>query len=225
MRLASVAAGYLALACFPFVTPPFAQPAPQDLLALARQIELDDSEDEVLQEFSTAPWLQVESPRALPDGMSRLILAVPADDDCLPRGAALVCPSIRVILVMDPTRGARVSRIEAFTPLDGQQNVIEVFRGASTGLGPPLQTESWADQIRGMPRHVWRQRWRPDASAGTFMEVVVTADHAPGDSFGLANPGVPALGLGFVLTDPSIEDATMAARRRLICRPGAADCG
>lgn len=220
MRLACLALGCLAL-----IAPAHAQPAPQDLLGLARQVDLDDSEDEVMQELSTASWLQVESPRALPDGMSRLILAVPADDDCLPRGAALVCPSIRIILVMDPTRGARVSRVEAFTPLDGQQNVIEVFRNASTGLGPPLQTESWADQIRGMPRHVWRQRWRPDASAGTFMEVVVTADPAPGDSFGLANPAVPALGLGFVLADPAIEDATMAARRRVTCRPGAADCG
>lgn len=202
-----------------------AQRDPGELLNLARQIDLDDSEDEVLRVLATAPWLSVEPARALPNGVSRLILAVPVDDDCLPRGEALVCPSIRVVMVMDPSRGARVSRIEAFAPLDGRQNVIEVFRNASAGLGPPLQTESWGDQIRGMPRHVWRQRWRPDAGVGTFMEVLVTAEPEAGSSFGLANPAVPALGLGFVLTDPAIEDSTMAARRRLLCRPGSADCG
>ncbi len=215
----------LALLALGLCGPAIAQPGPEDLLALARQVELDDSEEEVLAELTSAPWLTVETPRALPDGVSRLILAVPTDDDCMPRGAALVCPSIRVVLVLDPSRGARVSRIEAFTPLPGDQSVIEVFRNAADGLGPPLQTESWGDQIRGMPRHVWRQRWRPDASAGTFMEVMVTAEHEPTGSFGLANPGVPALGLGFVLTDPAIEDSTLSARRRLICRPGAPDCG
>lgn len=215
----------LALAALATAIPATAQPGPEELLGLARQIELDDSEEEVLHTFAAAPWLTVEASRALPNGVSRLILAVPTDDDCMPRGEALVCPSIRVVLVMDPSRGPRVSRIEAFAPLDGKQNVIEVFRDASAGLGPPLQTESWGDQIRGMPRHVWRQRWRPDASAGTFMEVMVTAEPEVGNSFGLANPGVPALGLGFVLTDPAIEDSTMTARRRLICRPGSPDCG
>jgi hypothetical protein len=207
------------------LVPALAQPAPHDLLGIARQIDLDDSEEEVLRELGSVESLTIEPPRALPNGVSRLILAVPTDDACMPSGAPLVCPAIRVVLVMDPSRGARVSRIEAFVPLPGSQNVIEVFRNASNGLGPPLQTESWAEQIRGMPRHVWRQRWRPDASAGSFMEVVVTADPEPGNSFGLANPAVPARGIGFVLSDPAIEDSTMAARRRVICRPGSADCG
>lgn len=225
MRLSFLA--LLSLFCIGALTgsPAQTQPAPHDLLALARQIDLDDSEEEVLRQLGSVDWLTIEQPRALPNGVSRLILAVPTDDACMPSGAALVCPAIRVILVMDPSRGARVSRIEAFTPLPGNQNVIEVFRTASDGLGPPLQTESWAEQIRGMPRHVWRQRWRPDASAGSFMEVVVTAESEPSNSFGLANPAVPALGLGFVLSDPAIEDSTMAARRRLLCRPGSADCG
>jgi hypothetical protein len=220
MRLAIIAFAALA-----FALPAAAQPGPRDLLDIARHIDLDDSEDSVLSHLGSVQWLTIEPPRALPNGLSRLILAVPTDDDCMPRGEALVCPSIRVVLMMDPTRGARVSRVEAFTPLDGRQNVLEVFRGAAEGLGPPVQTESWADQIRGMPRHVWRQRWRPDASVGTFMEVMVTADPEPNDSFGLANPSVPALGLGFVVTDPAIEDSTMSARRRLLCRPGSPDCG
>jgi len=207
------------------LSPVMAQPGPHDLLGIARQIELDASEEEVMSRLRSADWLDIEAPRALPNGVSRLILAVPTDDSCMPRGAPLVCPSIRVVLMMDPSRGARVSRIEAFTPLQGEQSVIHVFRQVSDGLGPPLQTESWADQIRGMPRHVWRQRWRPEADAGSFMEVMVTAAPAPGDSFGLANPAVPALGIGFVLTDPTIEDSVMTARRRLICRPGLPDCG
>ena len=223
MRLTALAT--TALALWAIVPPASAQPGPQELLGLARQIELDDSENEVLERLASASWLTVEPSRALLNGFSQLILAVPSDDDCMPRGEALVCPSIRVVLVTDPTRGPRVSRIEAFAALRGNQNVVEVFRDASAGLGPPLQTESWGDQIRGMPRQIWRQRWRPDASIGTFMEVMVTADPEPGNSFGLANPAVPALGLGFVLTDPAIEDATMYARRRLICRPGAQDCG
>lgn len=220
MRLAIIALSILVLA-----TPAAAQPGPERLLDLARQIELDGSELEVLEMLNGASWLTVEAPRALPNGVSRLILAVPADDDCLPRGKALVCPSIRVVLVLDPTRGPRASRIEAFALLDGRQNVIEVFRDASAGLGPPLQSESWTEQIRGMPRHVWRQRWRPDAGAGTFMEVMVTAEPEAGNISGLADPGVPALGFGFVLTDPAIEDSSTMARHRLICRPGAPDCG
>jgi len=219
MRLSALVIVTLSL-----LSPAMAQHGPHDLLGIARQIELDASEEEVMAGLRSADWLTIEAPRALPNGVSRLILAIPTDDNCMPRGATLVCPSIRVILVMDPSRGARVSRIEAFTPLDGEQSVIQVFRNVSDGLGPPLQTESWADQIRGMPRHVWRQRWRPDASAGSFMEVMVTAASAPGDSFGLANPAVPALGIGFVLTDPILEDSIMAARRRMICRPDSPDC-
>lgn len=136
----------------------------------------------------------------------------------------MICPAIRVVLVNDPVRGPRVSRIEAFDQLSGVQSVAELFRNAVVGLGPPLQTESWGDQIRGLPRSVWRQRWRPDARENTYLEVVVTSEQTPGELPGLANPGNPAVGIGFVLVDPTIEDATLMARRRLICPSGDPAC-
>lgn len=195
------------------------------LFEVARSIDLDDSEGDVLEAFSAAPWLSVNEPQALPNGLSRVIVAIPEDDDCLPRGESFVCPAIRVVLVNDPTRGPRVSRIEAFDRLPGAQSVALLFRNAALGLGPPLQTESWSDQIRGLPRSIWRQRWRPDARENTYLDVVVTSEQAEDDLPGLASPASPAVGVGFILVDPVIEDSTLMARRRLICPPGRADCG
>ena len=194
------------------------------VLDVARGIELDSSASEVMELLTALPWLSIEDPRDLPNGVSQLILAVPEDDDCMPRGAALVCSSIRVVLMNDPQRGPRVSRVEAFERLDSTQSVVDVFRNAARGLGPSLQTESWGDQIRGLPRSVWRQRWRPDASEGTFMEVIVTAEQQPEQTLGLPDPSSPAAGVGFVMVDPQLEDSTMMARRRLICRPGQPGC-
>jgi len=195
------------------------------VLDIARDIELDSSLTEVMDQLTAVPWLTIEEPRALPNGVSQLIVAVPDDEDCMPRGAAMVCSSIRVVFMNDPQRGPRVSRVEAFETLDSTQSVTEVFRTAARGLGPSLQTESWGDQIRGLPRSVWRQRWRPDASEGTFMEVIVTAVQLPEQALGLPDPSSPAAGVGFVLVDPQLEDSTMMARRRALCRPGSANCG
>jgi len=211
-------------------TPPPAKGATESalpglrLFGIARNIDLDDSESQVLEVLSAAPWLAVDGPQPLPNGVSRVIVAVPEDDDCLPRAASLVCPAIRIVLANDPTRGPRVSRVEAFDRPDGTGSVAQLFRNAALGLGPPLQTESWGDEIRGQPRNVWRQRWRPDARENTFLEVVVTAEQAEGEAPGLASPASPAVGVGFVLVDPAIEDSTLMARRRLICPSGRADC-
>lgn len=212
-------------------TPPHATKGPASalpalrLFEIARSIELDDSEGQVLEVLGAAPWLSVDEPQSLPNGVSRVVVAIPEDDDCLPRGASLACPTIRVVLVNDPMRGPRVSRIEAFDLLPGGPSVAQIFRNAALGLGAPLQTESWSDQIRGLPRSIWRQRWRPDARENTYLEVVVTSDQAEDDAPGLASPASPAVGVGFVLVDPAIEDSTLMARRRLICPPGRADCG
>lgn len=194
------------------------------VLDLARTIELDSSISEVMEQLTAADWLIIEEPRPLPNGVSQLIVAVPDSEDCMPRGAAMVCSSIRVVLINDPQRGPRVSRIEAFETLEGRLNVSEVFQNAARGLGPSLQTESWGDQIRGLPRSVWRQRWRPEASEGTVMEVIVTAVQLPDQALGLPDPNSPAAGVGFVLVDPQLEDSTMMARRRTICRPGTPGC-
>ncbi|UPY37052.1 hypothetical protein [Sediminicoccus sp. KRV36] len=194
------------------------------VLDVARAIELDSSAAEVMDHLTAVPWLSIEEPRPLPNGVSQLIVAVPEDEDCMPRGAAMVCSSIRVVLMNDPQRGMRVSRVEAFETLDSTRTVSEVFSNAARGLGPPLQTESWGDQIRGLPRSVWRQRWRPDASEGTFMEVIVTAVQPPELALGLPDPSSPAAGVGFVLVDPQLEDSTMMARRRSICQPGVPGC-
>ena len=194
------------------------------LLDVARGIELDSSAGEVMELLTAVPWLAIEEPRALPNGVSQLIVAVPDDEDCMPRGAAMVCSAIRVVLMNDPQRGLRVSRVEAFEGLDSTQSVAEVFRNAARGLGPSLQTETWGDQIRGLPRSVWRQRWRPDASEGTYMEVIVTAEQQPEQTLGLPDPSSAAAGVGLVMVDPQLEDSTMMARRRLICRPGQPGC-
>ena len=193
------------------------------ILDIAGQIELDAPLGEVETVLTrSTPALEVNRFETL--GLEVMLLAVPAEDDCLPRGAPLICASIRVRLVNDPARGLRVSRVEAFQAMSGPWAVVDMFRHAGRGLGPSLQTESWAEQIRGMPRAVWRQRWRPEIRESTLFEVIVTAEQPAEADAMMPDPRSPAAGVGFVLLDPAIEDATMMARRRTICREGDAGC-
>jgi len=187
------------------------------LLDIAAQIELDAPLVEVETVLTRSmPSLEVNRFETL--GLEVMLLAVPKEDDCLPRGAPLICSSLRVRLVNDPARGLRVSRVEAFQAMSGPWTVAEMFRHAGRGLGPSLQTESWAEQIRGMPRAVWRQRWRPEIRESTLFEVIVTAEQLAEADAMMPDPRSPAAGVGFVLLDPVIEDSTMMARRRTVCR-------
>lgn len=208
-------------------TPPQAAPGPDQprftILEVAAEIELDAPLGEVETLLTRSmPALEVNRFETL--GLEVMLLAVPMNDDCLPRGAPLICSSVRVRLVNDPARGLRVSRVEAFEAMPGPWTVVEMFQHAGRGLGPSLQTESWGEQIRGMSRAVWRQRWRPEIRESTLFEVIVTAEQPPGADAMMPDPRSPAAGVGFILLDPAIEDATMMARRRTSCRAGDAVC-
>lgn len=197
-----------------------AQPAPMPRLAVleaAGEVALDMSQAEV-ERALRAGNMTVEIITDLPpDGLTRMILALPADDDCLPRGAHFTCPNIRVTLLNDPQRGHRVMRVEAFQPLDGTVSVADVFRQAGVALGPPLQTMMAPEPVRGGSVTVWRQRWRDGIGDGPLTEVLATQDAVEGAAF--ANPMQPATGVGYLRVDLDIESSFMSVRRRLQGRP------
>jgi hypothetical protein len=201
-------------------TPP-ADAAPVDgfptlrVLSVARQVELDMSAAEAI-EVLLDGGLVIDQQRDLPpDGLSRLILAVPDDDDCMPRGAQLVCPSIRVFLINDPQRGHRVTRVEAYQRVDTRLTVTQVFEQAATAMGPALQTEMWPEQVRGGSVVVWRQRWREDLADGPSTEVIATQEPPDRPVFGMADPNARATGVGVVIANIDVEGSFASVRRRL----------
>jgi len=189
------------------------------ILTIARSVELDMSSEEVVA-ILAAGGLAIDQQRDLPpDGLTRVILAVPEDDDCMPRGAQLVCPAIRVFLVNDPQRGFRASRIEAYQPIAVAISVAQVFEKVAAAMGPALQTDMWPEQVRGGSVVVWRQRWREDLSAGVSTEVVATQDPPDRLVLGIADPNARATGIGVVVADLDLEGAFASVRRRLQLRP------
>jgi hypothetical protein len=185
------------------------------VLAAARQVELDMSAGEVVDVLVSQGFgidMAVDLP---PDGLVRMLLAVPEDTDCIPRGAPFVCPAIRVFLLNDPQRGHRVTRIESFQPLESGLSVAGVFERVAASLGPPLQTEMWPEQIRGGAVVVWRQRWREELTEGPLTEVVVTQEAPSRPGLGLSDPNAPAIGVGVIQADTEAEGAFAAVRRRL----------
>jgi hypothetical protein len=185
------------------------------VLSAARQLELDMSAGEVVDALVSQGFgidMAVDLP---PDGLVRMLLAVPEDTDCIPRGAPFVCPAIRVFLLNDPQRGHRVTRVESFQPLESGMSVAGVFERVAASLGPPLQTEMWPEQIRGGAVIVWRQRWREELTEGPLTEVVVTQEAPSRPGLGLSDPNAPAIGVGFIMADTEVEGAFAAVRRRL----------
>lgn len=189
------------------------------VLAVARQVELDMSAAEAVSVLVDG-GLVIDQQRDLPpDGLSRLILAVPDDDDCMPRGAQLVCPSVRVFLINDPQRGHRVTRVEAYQRVDTRLTVAQVFEQAAAAMGPALQTEMWPEQVRGGSVVVWRQRWREDLADGPSTEVIATQDPPDRPVFGMADPNSRATGIGVVIANVDVEGSFASVRRRLRIPP------
>lgn len=185
------------------------------LLGVARQLELDMSSEEVVTTLIEA-GLTIDQQRDLPpDGLSRMVLAVPDDDDCMPRGAQLVCPSIRVFLLNDPQRGYRATRIEAYQRVDTPVTVSQVFEQAAAAMGPALQTEMWPEQVRGGSVVVWRQRWREDLADGPSTEIIATQETPERSVLGIADPNSRATGIGVVIANADLEGAFASVRRRI----------
>jgi hypothetical protein len=207
---------------------PLAQAEPSQpgfaTMEIAARIMLDASLDEV-EDLLAGSMGALEVNRFDIMGLEVVLVAVPVDDDCLPRGAPLACSSIRVRLVVnDPARGLRVSRVEAFEAIAGPWTVAEMFSHAERRLGPSLEPESWAEQIRGIPRAVWQQRWRPTIRESTAFEVIVTTGQPPDADATPPHSGHPAVGVGFVLRDPAIEDASIRASCRIIQNENGVPC-
>lgn len=187
-----------------------------ELLAAAREIDLDMSRLEVVELLRGAGFsieLEADLP---PDGLTRMLLAVPAEDDCLPRGAPFVCPNIRVNFLNDPQRGLRVVRIEAFQTIEGGATVAEVFAHVGAAMGPPLQTQSWPEMVRGGAVSVWRQRWQEGVGQGPLLEILATQERTGSAPLGISNPNERAVGVGYVRADPDVEGAFASVRRRLL---------
>lgn len=185
------------------------------VLAAARAIELDMSSADALMVLRAANFSIEQEVDLPPDGLNRLIMAVPEDDQCMPRGARFVCPSIRVVLQNDPQRGPRVVRVEAFQTLAEGYSAAEMFAFAIAAVGPPLQTEMASEQVRGGLVAVWRQRWRDGLTDGALTEMFVTQDGPFGPLLGLPDPHAPATGVGTLRADEQAEDALTAVRRRM----------
>lgn len=191
------------------------------VLGAAQAVELDMSAAEARETLRRSDFsIEFESDLP-PDGLNRLIVAVPADDDCIPRGAPLVCPAIRVVLLNDPQRGHRVVRVEAFQKLEPGASVAQVFDLVAASMGPPLQTEMVPEQVRGGAVVVWRQRWRDGLADGPLTEILVTQEPPARPGLGLADPREPATGVGYVVADTEAESAFAAVRRRLRAGAGA----
>jgi hypothetical protein len=189
------------------------------VLGMARQVEIDMSGAEALGLLLDG-GLVIDQQRDLtPDGLGGLILAVPDDDDCMPRGAPLVCPSVRVFLVNDPQRGPRVTRVEAFQRMETALTVAQVFEQAAAAMGPALQTEMWPEPIRGGSVIVWRQRWREDVAQGPVTEVLATQDPPDRAVFGMADPNARATGVGVVIANGDVEGSFAVVRRRVTLGP------
>ena len=198
---------------------PLAGPRALPVLAVAREVELDMSADEAREVLRGAGFAIEQEVDLPPDGLNRVMLAVPEDDDCIPRGAPFVCPGIRVVLLNDPQRGHRVMRVEGFETVAPGPSVTAMFESVTAALGPPLQTEMWPEQVRGGAVVVWRQRWREGVAEGPVTEIFVTQEAPSRAGFGLADPREPATGIGYVAVDTEMEGAFASVRRRL--RPGA----
>lgn len=187
------------------------------VLEAAGEIMLDMSQAEVLDTLRRGRMLADVITDLPPDGLTRMILALPDEDDCLPRGAQFSCPNIRISLVNDPQRGHRVMRVEAYQPLEAAVPVAEVFRQVAGALGPPLQTMMAPEPVRGGNVTVWRQRWRDGIGDGPITEVLATQEVLSDATF--ANPMLPASGVGYLRVDPDIENEFLSVRRRLQSRP------
>lgn len=198
-------------------SPAFAGPSPRSL-DVAGAMELGMSRAEVVEMLQEAAFA-IEHESALPPaGRMRLLLAVPAGDDCLPQGAPLLCPYIRVSFLNDPRHGPRVVRIEAFEPVEGTETVADLLDRLGEGLGPPADSLAEREMVRGGSLIVWRRRWRSEAQDGPVLEILATQDPGAARPAWEGRPEGRALGAGYVLREP--EDAPEPGRRRHFSRRG-----
>lgn len=189
------------------------------VLSVARLVELDMSGAEAIAVL-LGGGLVIDQQRDLAaDGGGRVILAVPDDDDCMPRGAALVCPSVRVLLANDPQRGHRVTRVEAYQRIAMRLTVAQVFEQAAKAMGPASQTEMRPEPVRGGSVVVWRQRWRDGQPDGASTEVIATQLPPDRPVFGMADSNGSATGVGVVIASEDADGAFAPVSRRLGIRP------
>lgn len=185
-----------------------------ELLAMARTLDLDMSRQEVV-ELLLGAGLSIEQEGDLPpNGLTRMLLAVPAEDDCLPRGAPFVCSNIRVNFRSDPQRGLRVVRIEAFQTIAGGPTVAEILAQVAGAMRPPLQTGSGREMVRGGTVSVWRQRWREGEGQGPLLEILAAQKLDGMPPQGITNPQERAAGVGYLRADPDVEGSSDSGRRR-----------
>ncbi len=191
-----------------------------NLISAARGIDLSMSRAQVV-DLLRSHGFSIETEADLPpDGLTRLLLAVPAGDDCLPRGARFVCPHVRVSFLNDPQRGPRLARVEAFQELNPAFTVADVFRHASADMGAPLQTQFRPEQVRGGSVGVWRQLWQDGQGHGPLVEILATQQHASAAQAGVVDLDGHAAGVGYAYADPELEAVFASVRRCRTSPPG-----
>jgi len=190
-----------------------AQTLPHDLLSIARGLEVGMSRGQVmdvLHRHRLSPEMEADLP---PDGRIRLLLVVPPDDDCLPRGEPLMCTNLRVYFQHHAEREARAVRIEAFQCLGAGATVAGILHELGRSMGPPTQSAAHVEQVRGGSVHLWRQAWEGEDDGKSHLEIMATWEGNPL----AALPGTPpqdiATGADFIRTDSRVA-CDMAVLRR-----------
>lgn len=186
-----------------------------DLLATARRQRLGISIEMAARALNDA-GLDVEPERPLPpDGLLRLVLAAPRDDDCMPRGEPLRCPAIRAYFLRDPLGGARLVRIDAFQRPATSISVAEALRLAGRNLGAARDHDAMTEPVRGGQIIVWQRRWTEASALGVRSEILVTQAPSALNPSLSPDPDALADGIAYRQSDEEAEHDIDAMRRRL----------
>lgn len=199
----------------PAAASPGGQSQRPNLLSIARGLQTDMSYAQMV-DMLRAHHLALEMEADLPpDGLIRLLLAVPADDDCLPRGEPLTCPNLRVHFLNDAARGPRAVRVEAFEPLRADATVAAILHELAHPMGPPAQRVAYQAQVRGGSVHVWRQRWQEGDDAAPQVEILVTWEGSHLTPSADEPPREIATGKGFVRIDGGLARRLELLQQRM----------
>jgi hypothetical protein len=187
------------------------------VINIAHDITMDQSSADVLRLLRRRGLAIEEQVDLPPDSLTRLVLAVPPDDTCFPRGEQWQCSNIRIHLYRDGARGHRVMRVESYDrmPPAMSPTVDGVFSWFGSGRGPALDTTNWVERIRGGRLNMWRQRWQDAGQSGVETEIIaaILGDFGQPDDIGSLQDTV--IGIGYVHADTSVENLIAAMRRRI----------
>nr|WP_314074405.1 hypothetical protein [uncultured Roseococcus sp.] len=173
------------------------------LLQAAQELGLGSTPESIISILYSKPWLRVGSVEILPNGEDRVLTITRSNDDCLPQGVMLLCSMIRVLFSNNNSGESTSQQIEAFE----QASLVDFstqtfFQAAKIIFGENIQSNIWAENVRGVPLIVWRQIWINPSMPSTFVQLLARRnlhnDEDPG--FFRALPFDAASGIGLIIS-------------------------